>query len=97
VTADHRFDVSGLLHPGENELKVVITTTLKNRIVAQCRAGDLSQGLLCAQPATQAYGLLGPVRLIPYARATVALPRTPRPNAPRHPRHRPQHPARFTG
>ena len=27
-----------------------------------------------AQPATQPYGLLGPVRLVPYGRATIALP-----------------------
>jgi hypothetical protein len=99
VVPDRRFDVSGLLHPGANELKVVVTTTLKNRLVAQCRSGDLSQGLLCAQPATQAYGLLGPVRLIPYARAAVALPRAPRrqvPRRPRHPRH-PPHDTQFTG
>jgi hypothetical protein len=74
VTPDRRFDVTGLVRPGKNELKVVLTTTLKNRIVAQCRTGDLSQGLLCAQPATQAYGLLGPVRLIPFGRATVTIP-----------------------
>src|SRR4051794_13976147 len=75
VVADRRLDVSGLLHGGDNELKVVVTTTLKNKVVAQCRSGDANQALLCAQPATQAYGLLGPVRLVPFARATIALPK----------------------
>ena len=69
VVADRRFDVSGLLHPGDNQLRVVVTTTPKNEVVAQCRKGDLSgQGTLCAQPATQPYGLLGPVRFVPLTR-----------------------------
>jgi hypothetical protein len=73
VVPDRRFDVSPLLRPGENELRVVVTTTLKNEVLTQCAKGVGS--LLCAQPATQAYGLLGPVRLVPFARATITLPR----------------------
>ena len=75
VVAGRRLDVSGLLHGGANALKVVVTTTLKNKIVAECQSGNAALALMCAQPATQAYGLLGPVSLVPFARATIALPR----------------------
>lgn len=76
VVPDRAFDITALLHPGDNELRVVVTTTPKNAVVAACRAGDLAgQATLCAQPATQPYGLRGPVRLVPYSAATVRLPR----------------------
>ena len=75
VVSDRRFDISALLHPGDNELRVVLTTTVKNEIVKQQESGQPNtSGAFAAQPATQPYGLLGPVELVPFARATIALP-----------------------
>src|SRR5205085_1547903 len=55
---------------------VLLTTTVKNEIVKQQESGTPNtSGAFAAQPATQPYGLLGPVDLVPFARATIALPR----------------------
>ena len=70
-----RFDVSRHLRAGSNTIEVVLATTLKNAAVAEAQAGNSnvrSQALLSA---TQPYGLFGPVRLEPYARAFLRLGR----------------------
>lgn len=66
-----RVDVSRLLRSGDNELRVVVATTLKNKLVALARQGYTGAAIYLAQPATQPYGLLGPVRLVPFSRRTV--------------------------
>jgi hypothetical protein len=71
VTPQRRYDISALLHPGANELEVVVTTMLKNELLKRARSGDATFALLNAMPYTEAYGLLGPVSLVPYGRATV--------------------------
>ncbi len=67
------FDVTPYLRAGDNEIKVVLTTTLANELVYQTThgypAGAASGGLTTS---TQAYGLIGPVSLNPYSRAQVA-------------------------
>ncbi|MDW5596006.1 glycosyl hydrolase [Conexibacter stalactiti] len=65
--AGRRLDVSALLKPGANELKVRLATTLRNAAPRLISPVD---------PVWQTYGLLGPVKLVPYGRATVDL-RTP--------------------
>jgi hypothetical protein len=74
VTAQAPFDIGSLLHPGANQLRVALTTTLKNRIVGLAQGGDTGLAIYLAQPATQPYGLIGPVRLIAYGRASIAVP-----------------------
>lgn len=59
-----RFDVGPFLRRGENTIEVELTTTLKNRLVEMGSPwADNSE--------TQPYGLLGPVRLVPYAERAV--------------------------
>jgi hypothetical protein len=65
VTALTRIDVSKLLKPGRNDLRVEFRSTLRNK------ATSLNIGTFTG-PATQATGLIGPVRLQPYSRQTVA-------------------------
>lgn len=72
-------DVTHLLTPGSNTIKVVLATTPFNKAV-------VSPTTLINRPAfptsathsTQAYGLLESVQLLPYARTTVSL--APRPD-----------------
>lgn len=65
-------DLSGLLRPGANELQVRVATTLRNAVpVTPLPIPGMPQ----LEP-TQRYGLLGPVKLVPYGRAAVDL-RTP--------------------
>jgi hypothetical protein len=71
VTADQRHDITDLLVPGSNELRVVVTTTLKNTIVGMWQSGQVGPLLGGVQPATQPYGLLGPVELVPYSSESV--------------------------
>jgi hypothetical protein len=73
VVPDPRIDITRLLHTGANQLRVVVATTLKNRMVALARSGDPNAAIYLAQPATQPYGLLGPVRLVPFSRTRVRL------------------------
>jgi hypothetical protein len=62
-------DVTGLVHAGGNALEVVLTTTLKNKAVAVLPLAAASRPGLAATPGTQPYGLFGPTRVVPYARA----------------------------
>src|SRR4051794_24474971 len=79
IVPPRRIDLGDRLKPGANELRVVVATTLKNRIAALAREGKAYGGAAAALPATQPYGLLGPVRLVPYGRASITLPRSSRP------------------
>ncbi len=68
-------DITTLLKPGRNQLRIVLTTTLKNKALALAPLVALTRPAF-AIPGTQPYGLFGPVRLIPFAQARVAtLPR----------------------
>jgi hypothetical protein len=71
ITPDQAFDITRRLHPGANALKVVVTTTLKNKIVSEVKSGYINgdDSTYTIQPATQPYGLLGPVSLVAYGRA----------------------------
>jgi hypothetical protein len=67
------FDVTQLLRPGANQLVVVLATTLANELLYQEENG-YPAAAASGSPATvstQAYGLLGPVSLIPFSRAVV--------------------------
>lgn len=67
------FDVTGLLRPGANQLTVVLATTLANELLYQEEHGDAAAAAsgTPATVATQAYGLLGPVRLVPFSRVRI--------------------------
>jgi hypothetical protein len=52
-----RLDVGPFLRRGTNRIEVEVTTTLNNRLAQMSPIRDV----------TQPYGLLGPVRLVPYA------------------------------
>lgn len=76
--AGRRFDVSEFIRAGSNDLEIVLATTLKNRLAGLALRGDPRPLTIAAQPATQPYGLLGPVRLVPFARASVSRGEGPR-------------------
>jgi hypothetical protein len=65
-------DVTRLLHPGSNTLRVVLATTLENALVGQAQQGNGNFATHAAGP-TQPYGLLGPVSLVPYSRAVIGF------------------------
>lgn len=72
-----RTDITGLLRPGANKIAVTFASTLFNRVRATPSALQSRPSIkwvIAAHPGPQTYGLLGPVTLIPYARATVPLP-----------------------
>ena len=60
-------DVTRALRAGTNALRLEVSTTLNNAIVTQGLAGDPDYAGYATRP-LQTYGLLGPVRLIPYTR-----------------------------
>jgi hypothetical protein len=59
-----RIDVGPFLRSGVNSIEVELTTTLKNRLVSL--AAEPGFRRFATRPQTQPYGLLGPVRLVPY-------------------------------
>ena len=59
---DSRVDLGSLLRPGMNTIEVEVATTLINRLRTVTPA-------IYGVATRQAYGLLGPVRLLPYAEA----------------------------
>ncbi|AXQ30578.1 hypothetical protein D0B54_18650 [Solimonas sp. K1W22B-7] len=66
-----RIDLGPYLQAGENHIVVDIATTLGNRVrVARLTQPSISMGLF-GGALPQNYGLLGPVRLIPYGEAVV--------------------------
>lgn len=67
VVPPPRIDL-GPLRRGPNRIEIELTTTLKNRLTALGRRGVPGFARFPLRPIkTQPYGLLGPVRLIPYA------------------------------
>ncbi|RMG49486.1 MAG: hypothetical protein D6723_13715 [Acidobacteria bacterium] len=64
----YRVDVTNFLRPGENRLEVVITTTLRNRLLGDALAGDRYFMPIKKRPHLLPSGLVGPVRLIFYKR-----------------------------
>ncbi|HTW16683.1 MAG TPA: glycosyl hydrolase [Nocardioides sp.] len=72
VTAISQVDITRLLTPGSNELRVEFRSTLRNKATA------LGIGTMLGAT-TQATGLLGPVRLIPDSRQRVAPANAPAP------------------
>jgi hypothetical protein len=68
TTGRSDIDVSALLRPGANEIRVVLASTLRNRI-----AVTDPNTLFGTKVTTKPSGLLGPVQLVPYGRATVDL------------------------
>ena len=68
-------DVTRALKAGTNTIKVVLATTPFNKALATAPNTELTRpAWATALPkGTEAYGLLGPVRLEPYARRTVRL------------------------
>lgn len=59
--AGRTWDVTDLLQKGENEVRIVLATTLRNAVTD--KVGSSAR--------TQAYGLIGPVQLIPYGRTII--------------------------
>jgi hypothetical protein len=72
VTAISQIDISTLLKPGANAIRVEFRSTLRNKATA------LDIGTMTG-PATQATGLIGPVRLVPFNRMTVSPSAAPVP------------------
>ena len=62
VAAGRRWDVSALLKPGANELRVELATALRNAVPSQFPVAFRER-----------YGLLGPVTLTPFGRAAIDL------------------------
>ncbi len=84
-----RVDVSDLVRDGDNAIKVVFASTVRNKRIAL-------YGRVGTDTTTQAYGIRGPVTLTPYARATVTAVADARPpvDPPRPPVGPPRPPAR---
>ncbi|MFN2536891.1 MAG: hypothetical protein ABR549_01915, partial [Mycobacteriales bacterium] len=67
-------DITQLLRPGTNTIKVVLATTLMNKAAVSPTTPVTRAGWAASiAHGTQAYGLQSEVRLLPYARRTVAL------------------------
>ncbi|KAF9261168.1 hypothetical protein L218DRAFT_906097 [Marasmius fiardii PR-910] len=63
-------DISSLVRQGTNGLRVDVASTLLNAVNAVPEVMSLGQSRIVITP-NQHYGLIAPVRLIPYARATI--------------------------
>jgi hypothetical protein len=68
-----RLDIGPFLRNGENVIEVELTTTLKNRLVEMSTRVDGYQRF--AGTPTQTYGLIGPVRIVPYTEREVPTAR----------------------
>lgn len=60
-----QLDISGLLKPGENSIRIEVASTLTNRML-QRRYHDKQSGWTEEFPTVQSYGLTGEVRIVPY-------------------------------
>src|SRR5204863_8748416 len=69
-------DITGLLHDGSNALRVVVATPILNEVIGRAHSGD-SRYAGFADRSTIPLGLIGPVKLVPFAQATVATPPLP--------------------
>ena len=54
-------DISNLVRPGENEIKITVASTLTNRMIQRNYSGYVNY-----TPDVRAYGLTGHVRILPY-------------------------------
>jgi len=61
-----KFDISKLVRPGKNHLKIIVTNTMENARAVENHAKKLSRIRL--------NGLLGPVQIIPYKEVELGLP-----------------------
>jgi hypothetical protein len=66
-----RWAIEHLLGPGENEIAIEVATTLRNRVVAVAADDDPRYAAVKSLP-TLPSGLLGPVRLISFGKASLA-------------------------
>jgi len=60
------FDISKLLRPGTNRLKILVTNTMENERAVENHAEKLER--------IKVNGLLGPVSIIPYLEAELKCP-----------------------
>ncbi|MGA8437359.1 MAG: glycosyl hydrolase [Candidatus Sulfotelmatobacter sp.] len=72
IMRPYRLDVSPFLKVGNNHFEVVVTNTLRNRLVGDGASGDSHFVMFQRRVFFMPSGLIGPVRLIPEAR--VKLP-----------------------
>ncbi|MFI6551095.1 hypothetical protein ACIBO9_48485 [Streptomyces prunicolor] len=63
-------DVTSVLRPGSNEIRIELSTNLNNAMRGQALTGDPAYASWKTRPELP-YGLLGPVRLLSYAQAGV--------------------------
>ncbi len=66
-----RLDIGPFLRRGENTIEVELTTTLRNRLTEMGTRGVDGYQRFAQDLVTQAYGLIGPVRVVPYAEREV--------------------------
>jgi hypothetical protein len=64
-------DITGLLHPGSNALRVVVATPILNEVIGRAHSGDTRYAGFATRT-TIPLGLIGPVKLVPFAQATAA-------------------------
>jgi hypothetical protein len=69
AVATPRLDIGPLLREGENEIEVEVATTLINRLHEM--ASHVEGYRHYRNSPTQAYGLIGPVSIVPYAEGEV--------------------------
>jgi hypothetical protein len=62
--AEIRREIDQYLHRGVNAIEIEVATTLRNRL-------RLADPLVYGGAARQSYGLVGPVRLVPYGEARI--------------------------
>jgi len=72
IMRPYRVDVAPFLKAGSNHLEIVVTNTLRNRLVGDGASGDPHFVMFQRRIFFMPSGLIGPVRLIPEAR--VKLP-----------------------
>lgn len=66
-------DISPYLVEGANDVKVEVSTTLRNRLLAVNVTQSWTQSQYAGRYGTQPYGLIGPVKLIPFVQKTIQL------------------------
>lgn len=64
-------DITANLRAGDNVLRLVVATMIENQIAGRAQQGDLRYPTFVIRP-LQPYGLLGDVRLVPFAERTLA-------------------------
>jgi hypothetical protein len=60
-------DVAPYLKPGSNHFEIIVTNTLRNRLVGDGAAGDPHFIMFLRRTFFMPSGLIGPVRLVPEA------------------------------